>query len=139
MRAEREVLMQKKNVTIRSNEKNIARWRRVAELDSQTLNTWIVNTLNLEASIMEDYLRMPSFSSRMTRPISEGEEAGGISPDGREEGKSFIYSERSSSMRASSFVSRHFRIASSRIAFAFWNSFLLDRMTAQCFFMFPTW
>lgn len=44
----------KKNVTIRSDESNIIRWKKVADLQNQTLNTWIVNTLNIEASIMEE-------------------------------------------------------------------------------------
>ena len=43
-----------KNVTIRSNDIDIERWRKVAELSNQSLNVWIVKTLNLEASIMEE-------------------------------------------------------------------------------------
>lgn len=73
----------------------------------------------------------------MARAVSAGEEAGGM-PDGISEGNRFLYSESSSSMRISSFVCLHFRMASRRMAFAFLNSFLLDRMVDACFFICPT-
>lgn len=48
----------KKNVTIRSDEESIKRWRRLAESYKQSLNTWIVNILDAEADIEDNYERI---------------------------------------------------------------------------------
>lgn len=46
----------KKNLTIRTEEMNLAKWRFCAQLERLTLNAWVCHTLNMEAEIMEESL-----------------------------------------------------------------------------------
>lgn len=48
----------KKNVTIRSDEMSIERWRKVAASKNQSLNAWIVNILDAETNIEDNYERV---------------------------------------------------------------------------------
>ena len=45
-----------KNLTIRTEEVNLAKWRRIAQLERLTLNAWVCYTLKQEAKTMEESL-----------------------------------------------------------------------------------